>query len=248
MQRWKITIEYDGTSYAGWQVQDDLMTVQYAVEEAIKKLSGETVRVHVCGRTDSGVHALGQVAHFDLKRPTTPKEIQDGLTHYLMIGNHAVVITNAEQVSDEFHARFHATMRYYRYDIMNRHAPIAIKKNYAWHVRKKLNIQAMQEGANHLLGEHDFTSFRASECQAKSPIKTVETITVTREGDVVSIHVSARSFLHHQVRNFVGTLKKVGEERWSPQKVKEALEAKDRAEAGPTAPSQGLFFVKVDYN
>jgi tRNA pseudouridine38-40 synthase len=219
--------------------------VQQVIEEAVFKLSGETVTLHVAGRTDSGVHALGQVAHFDLTNHYTPIAVRNALNVH--IRPHAAVILKAESVSDEFHARFGAVKRHYRYVICNRPAPLAVGRQYAWHLKHKLNLDDMRTAASVLIGHHDFTSFRAIVCQAKSPVKTIDKIDIIAEGDNVYIDVSAQSFLHHQVRNIVGTLKKIAEGRWPVSCMKEILEAKDRARAGQTAPSHGLFLVRVDY-
>lgn len=245
-QRWKILVEYDGTDFVGWQIQNEGVSVQGVLEDAVFKFAEERVRVHAAGRTDSGVHALGMVAHFDLEKPFTAAVIRDALNACVV--PHEVSVVSAEEVSPEFHARFTANKRYYRYTIFNRRAPHAVGRRYAWHVKKFLDIGNMQKAANLLLGKHDFTSFRALVCQAKSPIRSIDKINITREGDFVHIDVEAPSFLHHQVRNIVGTLKKIGEGSWEWDIMPSILEAKDRAAGGPTAPPQGLYFVKVDYN
>lgn len=245
-QRWKLLIEYDGSGFVGWQRQDAGFSVQGALEEAIFKLSGEKVSLHVAGRTDSGVHALGQVAHFDLEKTFEVREVRNAINVH--VRPHAVSVLNAEPVGEGFHARFNARKRHYRYVICNRPSPPAINAKYMWYVPQPLNIEHMQEAANHLLGHHDFTSFRAIECQAKSPVRTLDQLDITREGDHVTITTSAQSFLHHQVRNIVGTLAKIGRGRWVPEKAAEILAARDRTVAGPTAPSCGLFFVCVDYS
>lgn len=245
MQRWKLTIEYDGTHFVGWQRQDEGFSVQQVLEEAAFKLCGQEIRLHVAGRTDSGVHALGQVAHMDLEKDYTPTAVRNALNVHSR--PHNVSIVKAEKVPIEFHARFSALRRRYRYIICNRLAPPAVGRDYAWHVGRELDIAAMQEAANVLLGLHDYSAFRASVCQAKSPIRSIDHITVSRDGEKVYVDVEARSFLHHQVRNIVGTLKKIGEHRWPVSCMKEILESCDRTKAGPTAPAGGLFFVSVDY-
>ena len=243
--RWKITLEYDGAAFHGWQRQENLISVQQVVEEAIFKLSGETVTLHVAGRTDAGVHALGQVAHFDLQKQFPAFTVRNGLNAH--VRPHLVSIVAAEEAHPEFHARFDAKNRFYKYILCNRAPPPVIGAGYAWHVPHELDISAMQKAADHLLGQHDFTSFRAVECQAKSPVRTLDKCEIVREGENIVFYFEARSFLHHQVRNIVGTLRKVGDGSWSPDCIPDILQAKDRSAAGPTAPPQGLFFMKVDY-
>jgi len=246
-QRWKIIIEYDGTDFVGWQRQDQGFSVQGVLEEAVFKLSGERVTLHVAGRTDSGVHALGQTAHFDLEKEFDEHAVRNALNVHSR--PHQVAVLSSEPVSQEFHARFNATKRYYRYTICNRWPPPVVGGRYMWHVPHQLDISSMQEAAKYLVGQKlDFSSFRAAECQAKSPIRTIDKLEIPREGHLVHINVEAQSFLHHQVRNIVGTLKKIGDGAWSVEKMKEILDAKDRTVAGPTAPPTGLFFLKVDYN
>lgn len=247
IQRWKLTIEYDGHGFVGWQSQDNGVSVQQTLEHAVFRLSGQQVRLHVAGRTDSGVHALGQVAHFDLEdKDYTEHEMRNALNVY--VRPHHVSVVKAEKVSEEFHARFGAQKRYYRYVIINRPSPPSIGHQYAWHIHKPLDIEAMRQAITHLLGTHDFSSFRASECQAKSPIRTLDKIEIIPDGEKIYFDVEARSFLHHQVRNIMGTLKRVGDGSWHPDKMLEILAAKSRAAAGPTAPAKGLFFIKVDYD
>ncbi len=245
-QRWKLTLEYDGTDFVGWQLQDQGFSVQGVLEEAVFKFSGERVRFHAAGRTDSGVHALGQVAHFDLDYLFTPEKIRDALN--ACVRPHAVSILSAEAVPQEFHARFNAVKRYYRYVICNRRAPVSVGKKYMWHVHKPLDLENMRKAASCLIGKHDFTTFRALVCQSKSPIKSIDRIDITQDGDRVYIDVEAPSYLHHMIRNITGTLKKIGEGSWEWQKMQEVLEARDRAAGGPTAPPTGLYFMKVDYN
>jgi tRNA pseudouridine38-40 synthase len=243
--RWKLTIEHDGRPYVGWQRQAHGASVQQEIEEAISKFSGETVRLHAAGRTDAAVHALGQVAHFDLERPTEAKVVREALNHYLRPQPIAIVL--AERADPHFHARMSARRRRYRYIVLNREARPALEIGRAWHVPYRLDVAAMGEGASHLIGKHDFTSFRASECQAKSPVKTLDRLDIVNDGAHLIFEVSARSFLHHQVRNMVGTLILVGRGKWLPDQVAQALAARDRTAAGPTAPPDGLYLVGVDY-
>ena len=245
MPRYKLTLEYDGTSLVGWQRQASGLSVQEILETAVELFCGEAVRVHGAGRTDAGVHALAQVAHLDLPRETDSDEIRGALNHH--VRPHAVSVLAVEPVSASFSARASARGRHYRYRILNRRAPPALERNRVWHVGPPLDVTAMQEGARHLLGKHDFTTFRDTLCQAKSPIKTLDALDVARVGEEVVVEARARSFLHHQVRNIVGTLKLVGLGKWSPLHVKRALEARDRRAGGPTAPAQGLCLVAVIY-
>jgi tRNA pseudouridine38-40 synthase len=245
MNRYKITIEYDGTGLAGWQRQENAPSVQQHIEEAIHNFSGERVNILCAGRTDAGVHAMGQVAHFELAKAHLPKTVQGAINYYLKPA--AIAVVACEAVSEAFHARFSALRRHYLYRIINREAPLVLDARRAWHVKKALNVTAMQEAANLLIGHHDFTSFRAVACQAKSPMKTLERLEVSMQGAEIHIAVSAPSFLHHMVRNLVGTLTLVGEGKWQPDDVRLALEAKDRSAAGITAPAHGLYFMKVEY-
>jgi len=245
LTRWKLTIEHDGRPYVGWQRQINGKSVQQEIEQAIAKFSGETVRLHAAGRTDAGVHALGQVAHFDLERPTDAKVVREALNHYLR--PQPISIVSAEVADPHFHARMSARRRRYRYVVLNREARAALAIGLAWHVPYRLDMAAMGEGASHLIGQHDFSSFRASECQAKSPVKTLDRLDIVNDGANLIFEVSARSFLHHQVRNMVGTLILVGRGKWLPEQVAQALAARDRAAAGPTAPPDGLYLVGVDY-
>ena len=245
MPRYKLTIEYDGAPFRGWQVQNDDLTVQGALQTAARALSGEDVLVYGAGRTDAGVHALGQVAHLDLTKPFRADQVRDGLNAHLR--PHPIGVLAAEIVDENFEARFSAIRRHYRYRIVNRRADLAIDLGRAWRVPKPLDTDAMHRAAQQLVGKHDFTTFRAMECQAKSPEKTLETLDVARDGDNVTIATSARSFLHHQVRSMVGSLAWVGEGRWSADDLKSALDARDRAACGPVAPPDGLYLVKVEY-
>jgi tRNA pseudouridine38-40 synthase len=245
MTRWKLTVEYDGAAFCGWQKQLELPTVQQAIEEAIFKFSGEAGNLIVAGRTDTGVHARAQVAHFDLARETTGDVVRNALNNYLR--PQKVVILNAEAKDETFHARFSALGRSYRYRIINRPSPLALDANYAWHISKELNIPAMQHAASLLLGQHDFSTFRALDCQANSPIRTLDRLDITKQGEEVTIFAAARSFLHHQVRNMVGTLKLVGNDKWTIDDFTAAFAACDRTRGGPNAPPQGLCFWEVTY-
>jgi tRNA pseudouridine38-40 synthase len=245
MPRYKITIEYLGTNLCGWQRQDNAPSVQELLEKSIYSFSGESPTLHAAGRTDAGVHALAQVAHFDLLKEYDVFATARAINHFLM--PNLVAVTNCEMVSDDFHARFSAKSRHYLYRINNRPGKVAIDSDRAWWLYKPLDIKSMEQAAKYLVGKHDFSSFRASECQSASPIKTLDKIEITRVGDEVHFSVSAKSFLHHMVRNIVGTLVMVGHGKWQPDDVLLALKAKKREAAGPTAPAYGLYFTRVDY-
>jgi len=245
MARYKLTIEYDGTPFSGWQIQDNAATVQGALEAAVTAICGEAVRVHGAGRTDAGVHALGQVAHCDIAKPFAPGRLRDGLNAHLRPA--PVGVLSADIVPDTFEARFSAIRRHYRYRIANHRANLALDIGRVWRVPRPLDHEAMHDAAQRLLGKHDFTTFRDTECQAKSPEKTLDQLDVTRHGDAVEIVTSARSFLHSQVRSMVGSLVWVGDGRWSAGDLAAALAARDRAACGPVAPPQGLYLVRVDY-
>ena len=245
MPRYKLTLEYDGAPFRGWQIQDRYPTVQGSLERAARALSGENVRVHGAGRTDAGVHAKGQVAHLDLTKPFRTDQVRDAMNAHLRPD--PVAVLRAEIVPDSFEARFSAIKRHYLYRIVNRRADLALEYGRAWRVPKPLDVEAMHRAAQHLIGKHDFTTFRAAECQAKSPEKTLDQLDVLRDGENVNVIASARSFLHHQVRSMVGSLAWVGEGRWSPDDLKHALEAKDRTACGPVAPPDGLYLMRVDY-
>ncbi len=245
MPRYKLTIEYDGAPFVGWQVQGVGVTVAGVLEDAVEKLSGTRAKISGAGRTDTGVHALAQVAHVDLAKDWDTDTVRDGMNAHLR--PHPVAVLAAEKVADDFDARFSATARHYLYRILNRRAALALDRNHVWRVGRPLDEKAMHEAAQHLVGNHDFTTFRAAECQAKSPVKTLDLLNVTRDGQEIRIEASARSFLHHQVRSIVGSLAQVGEGKWMPADMKRALQARDRTACGPVAPPDGLYLVRVDY-
>lgn len=245
MPRYRMLIEYDGAPFRGWQRQANGRSVQAAIEDALARFTGERPVVVGSGRTDSGVHALGQVAHADLERTWRPDRLMSALNAHLRPD--PVSVLRVERAADGFHARFSARHRRYVYRILNRRAPAALEAARAWHVPAPLSSEHMHEAAQALLGRNDFTSFRSSECQSNSPVKTLDLLHVRREGALIEIHAAARSFLHHQVRNIAGSLKLVGEGRRSIGWIAEALAARDRSAAGPTAPPQGLFLVAVEY-
>jgi tRNA pseudouridine38-40 synthase len=245
MPRYKLTIEYDGGPFVGWQRQANGRSVQEATEGAILRLSGEDVRIRGAGRTDAGVHALGQVAHVDLERAWTAHRLREGLNAHLRPEPIAVLLV--EPVADDFDARFSAVRRHYVYRILMRRAPPALDAGRVWHVRRRLDAVAMYRAAQCLVGRHDFTTFRSVECQAKSPVKTLDRLEVRLAGDELIIEAMARSFLHNQVRSMAGSLKLVGEGKWSPDDLQRALGARDRAACGPVAPPQGLYLARVDY-
>jgi tRNA pseudouridine38-40 synthase len=247
MPRYKLTVEYDGTPYVGWQRQDNGHSVQAALEKAILSLTGETSKVRGAGRTDSGVHACGQVVHADFSRDWAPHKLRNALNAHLMTAGEKVAIVEAEQVGPGFDARFSAIRRHYLYRIISRRAPLALEAKRAWWVSKELDHVAMHEAAQMLVGRHDFTTFRSTHCQAKSPVRTLDRLDVTRNGDLIEIRASAQSFLHNQIRSFAGTLKMAGEGKMTPEDVKMALEARDRSACGPVAPPDGLYFLHVDY-
>ena len=247
MARYKLTIEYDGTNYAGWQRQDGLRTIQAAIETAIHAFSGEIVTLSGAGRTDAGVHASGQVAHVDLTKDWRADQVRDALNAHLVMNEDNVAILHAEKVTDDFDARFSATKRHYHFIILNRRSPAVLQNNRVWWVPKKLDATAMHDAAQRLLGKHDFTTFRSSQCQAKSPIRTLDRLDVIRNGDHIDIYASARSFLHNQIRSFAGSLMEVGSGRWTADDLTSALEAKDRKRCGVVAPPSGLYLTQVDY-
>jgi tRNA pseudouridine38-40 synthase len=246
MQRWKLTIEYNGGPFVGWQRQPNGPTIQAALEAAVFAFCGEEAGVQGAGRTDTGVHALAQVAHVDIERDTTARTVRDAINQHLK--PNPIAVTHVEAVTEDFHARFSATGRAYLYRILNRRAPAALDIGRVWPVPRDLDVDAMHAAAQRLVGLHDFTSFRAAECQAASPIKTLDRLDVSRVGEEIHIVAEARSFLHHQIRNFAGTLERVGRGKWTPDDVTDILNAKDRAVAGPTAPPQGLYLTQVSYD
>ena len=249
MTRWALLLEYDGTPFVGWQRQTVLLSVQSVLEDAARRLTGGAPVISIAaGRTDAGVHSEGQVVHMDLADPGgrfTPGRVRDALNFHMK--PYPIAVVQAAIVPDDWSARFAADRRRYRYRILNRSARAALDNHRVWHVKPPLDVRAMQAGAGFLLGRHDFTSFRASSCQAKSPVRTLDRLEVLGGGATIEIHAEARSFLHHQVRNIVGTLKLVGDGRWTPAQVGEALAARDRAAAGPTAPPEGLCLMEVGY-
>lgn len=245
MTRYRLTIEFDGTPFVGWQRQDNGPSVQQALEEAAERYCGQKTVVHAAGRTDSGVHGLGMVAHVDIARGDPGAKVRDALN--ALVRPNPIAVLSAEEVDDDFHARFSCLERSYVYRIVNRRAQLALDSGRAWWIAKPLDAAAMDAAAQVLVGHHDFSSFRAKECQAQSPVKTLDEVRVRRDGERVEVFARARSFLHHQVRNMVGTLVLVGEGKWSAEDLRAALEARDRAKAGPTAPPQGLYFLRARY-
>ncbi len=245
MPRFKLTIEYDGGPFVGWQRQENGPSIQGALEDAVRGYCQVDALVQGAGRTDAGVHALGQVAHVDLPRDDSPHVVVNALNAHLR--PHPISILAAEKVGADFHARFSAVERAYEYRILTRRGPPALDAGHVWWIVHPLDADAMHTAAQELVGHHDFTSFRASECQADSPVKTLDQLDVMRQADMIVVIARARSFLHHQVRNMVGTLKLVGEGKWSARDVKAALTAKSRAAAGQTAPPDGLYLTRVKY-
>lgn len=245
MPRYKLLIEYDGTPFSGWQYQVGLLTVQGALTNAVEALTGEKVLVQGAGRTDAGVHARGQVAHIDLPREWATDTVRDALNAHLR--PHPVAVLAAERVADDFNARSSATKRHYVYRIRNRRPDLTLEALREWRVPRPLDDRAMHEAAQRLVGKHDFTTFRSTECQAKSPEKTLDQLDVVREGDAISVIASARSFLHNQVRSMVGSLVQVGDRRWTADDMSAALAARNRIACGPVAPPDGLYLMRVDY-
>ena len=245
MPRYKLTLEYDGTPFVGWQAQANGRSVQQVLSEAIEKFAGERVTVFGAGRTDAGVHALGQVAHMDLTKAWDEHTVHNAINEHLK--PEPVAVLNAETAADDFDARFSARKRHYLYRIVNRRAPLALERGRAWFMPQTLDGDAMHAAAQALVGHHDFSSFRAAECQAKSPLKTLERLTVSRRGEELHLEARAPSFLHRQVRNLVGSLVQVGLGKWNRAKLAAVLAARDRTAAGPTAPAEGLYLVAVEY-
>jgi len=246
MPRYRMTVEYDGGPYVGFQAQANGPSVQAALEAAILAFCGQTLRVHAAGRTDTGVHATGQVIHVDLEKAWPAETVMNALNAHLRPA--PVVVLDAEAVADDWHARFSATGRAYRYRILNRAAPPALEQGRVWHVKKPLDAAAMHAAAQALVGQHDFTTFRDVACQAKSPVKTLDLVAVTRSGEEVALDFAARSFLHRQVRSMVGSIAEVGLGRWTADDLKAALAAADRTACGPVAPSEGLYLTRVTYS
>jgi tRNA pseudouridine38-40 synthase len=245
MPRYKLTLEYDGAPFAGWQIQADQLTVQGVLTAAIEALSGEKILVQGAGRTDAGVHAVAQVAHVDLARDWDIDTVRDALNAHLR--PHPVAILKAERVADDFNARTSAIRRHYLYRIVNRRADLTLEAGRAWRVPRPLDADAMHKAAQRLVGKHDFTTFRSTECQAKSPVKTLDILSVARNGEQVTVSAVARSFLHNQVRSMVGSLEAVGEGKWSADDLSRALAARDRTACGPVAPPDGLYLMRVEY-
>ncbi len=245
MPRYRLTIEYDGTGLVGWQRQPQGLSVQEALETAVMRFCGEKVTVHGAGRTDAGVHALGQAAHLDLGRAVPSETLRGAINHHLRPA--AISVLAAEPAPEDFDARLSAIQRVYVYRILNRRAPAALDRGRVWRVAPPLDVEAMREGACHLIGHHDFTTFRDRLCQARSPLKTLDALEISRNGGEIRIEARARSFLHRQMRNMAGTLELVGIGRWRPDDVAVALAARDRRAGGPTAPAEGLYLVEVKY-
>lgn len=245
MTRWKLTIEYHGGPFMGWQRQDHGPSVQQVLEQALERMTGEQATFTATGRTDAGVHALAMSAHVDVAKPVTAHRLRDGLN--ALVRPHPVSVLEAEQVADDWHARFSCLGRRYRYRILNRRAPPALDAGKLWHIAVPLDLTAMQAGAALLVGRHDFTTFRSAHCQSDSPVKTLDRLEVTRIGEEVHVEAAARSFLHHQVRSMVGCLALVGRGQWSAQDIGKALKARDRAALGLNAPPHGLYFVEARY-
>jgi tRNA pseudouridine38-40 synthase len=243
--RWRLTIEYDGGPFMGWQRQDHGPSVQQTLEEALARMTGELPTVHAAGRTDAGVHALAMSAHVEIEKTLTPQRLREGVN--ALVRPHPISVLSAKHVPDDWHARFSCVGRRYLYLILNRRAPPALDKGRVWHVAVPLDVQAMAEGAAFLIGRHDFTTFRSVQCQSDSPVKTLDRLDVSRMGEEIHIEAAARSFLHHQVRSMVGCLALVGRGQWKPSDMKAALDARDRSALGFNAPPQGLYFVEAIY-
>jgi len=245
MPRYKITIEYDGTSFVGWQRQQNGTSIQSSIEEAIKKLSNESVNVFGAGRTDAGVHAKGQVAHFEIKKKIPLDNIRDGLNQHMR--KLSIAILKSEIVNENFNARFSAKLRSYQYKIINRRSPLTIERHQFWGIFKKLNVNKMKKSANFFIGKYDFNAFRSADCQSSRTLKTIKQCNVEELNDNIIINVSAKSFLHSQVRIMVGTMVEVGKGKINPEEIKEIIKSKDRTRAGQTAPAHGLYLLKVEY-
>jgi tRNA pseudouridine38-40 synthase len=243
--RWRLTVEYDGGPFMGWQRQEHGPSVQQTLEEALQRMMGEQAHFIAAGRTDAGVHALAMSAHVDIKRDVTPHRLREGLN--ALVRPHPISVLDVETTADDWHARFSCVGRRYLYRILNRRAPPALDAGRDWHISVPLDLERMREGAAHLIGRHDFTTFRSAHCQSDSPVKTLDRLDIAKVGDEIHITAAARSFLHHQVRSMVGCLAIVGRGQWHPGDIREALEARDRAALGFNAPPQGLYFVEAIY-
>lgn len=249
MPRYKLILEYDGTGYHGWQRQDEFMSLQQAVEEAIAKFAQHEVCVFAAGRTDAGVHALHQVIHVDLEKNWTPQKVQEATNGLLRVAGHPIAALEVSQVDEKFDARFSAVQRAYRYSIINRMAPLTVDRDRAWWIRHPLDVELMQDATEVLLGTHDFTTFRSTDCQAKSPIRSLDQLRVARVSDIeIEVIAEARAFLHNQVRSIVGSIKLVGDGRWTKADLEGALNARDRKACGPVAPACGLYLTHVGYD
>jgi tRNA pseudouridine38-40 synthase len=244
--RWRLTIEYDGGPFMGWQRQDHGPSIQQTLEEALRRMTREDGQFVAAGRTDAGVHALAMSAHVDVMKSLTPHRLREGLN--ALVRPQPISVLDVTEVADDWHARFSCTGRRYLYRILCRRAPPALDAGRVWHIAVPLDVDAMREGAAHLIGLHDFTTFRSTQCQSDSPVKTLDRLDVTRAGDEIHVEAAARSFLHHQVRSMVGCLALVGRRQWKPDDMQAALEAKDRAALGFNAPPHGLYFVEATYN
>ena len=245
MAKYKIIVEYDGTNFVGWQKQENGPSIQSSLEDAIKKITSETVSVFGAGRTDSGVHAKGQVAHFEFSKNISLGSIRDGINQHLR--PLPIAILDVEEVDDDFHARFSAKLRTYEYLIINRRAPLTFNKNLAWGVFKKLNMDAMKDAASNFVGKHDFNAFRSVDCQSSSSIKTVQSCSIETNDQHIKLNVAAKSFLHSQVRIMTGTLVEVGKGKFNSSDVRDIIKSRDRSQAGATAPAHGLYLLKVEY-
>ncbi|MEE2565826.1 tRNA pseudouridine(38-40) synthase TruA [Hyphobacterium marinum] len=245
MPRYKLTLEYDGSPFAGWQRQADAPSVQGAIEAAAERLDEAPVTVQGAGRTDAGVHALGQVAHLDLVKDLPTDTVRDALNHHLRAD--PVAVLDAERVGEDFHARYSATARHYLYRLIDRRPPLTLLKGQVWRIPVPLDVAAMHDAAQCLVGLHDFSTFRDAQCQSDSPVKTLDAIAVERVGEEIHLTCSARSFLHRQVRSFTGSLVEVGWGKWSARDFRDVLEAADRSRCGPVAPPDGLYLTRVDY-
>lgn len=245
MTRWRLTIEYDGGPFMGWQRQDHGPSVQQTLEDALNKLTGERGVFTAAGRTDAGVHALAMSSHVDIERDLTPHRLREGLN--ALVRPHPISVLAVEQVAGDWHARFSCIGRRYLYRILNRRAPPALDAGRVWHIAVPLDVDAMRQGAVHLVGRHDFTTFRSAQCQSDSPVKTLDGLEVSKVNEEIHVAAAARSFLHHQVRSMVGCLAMVGRGQWQPDDIRKALEARDRTMLGFNAPPQGLYFVEAIY-